>query len=437
MSKAKLHILIIILVLSLLCVLCQKKTEKKKNGKQEIINLNLPEGANCTNKGYNGTCVNAFRCMSLLIGLKLKNYPPLCSYNNDEPVVCCIDCELVDDIRVATFIPELGIYYRNNGRLANRKCLKYLEDLPYNCKNSEPALEYDFDFPVRQQDEEECKRFFGFGSWSGVDGVDASRGEFPHMALLGYGDDLESAQYHCGGSVISEKYILTAAHCISSVQLGPVKYVALGILKRTDPSDLWQRYDVKKIIPHPEYKSPSKYHDIALLEVEEEIEFGETVLPACLNIDRHQYLEEVAHDYFFKRVRQALNDEKLLTYATGWGRLGENRKLADTLQKIKLEKYNDVECSNIYQVHRNMKRGYDNDTQMCYGDYTGFADTCSGDSGGPLQVSVRANVFDCQFKIIGIVSSGNPCGSKGGAGLYTRVDHYVPWIESVVWPNEI
>lgn len=51
---------------------------------------------------------------------------------------------------------------------------------------------------------------------------------------------------------------------------GPVKYVALGILNRSDPRELWQVYNVKRRIPHPEYKPPSKYHDIALLETDTE-----------------------------------------------------------------------------------------------------------------------------------------------------------------------
>lgn len=61
----------------------------------------------------------------------------------------------------------------------------------------------------------------------------------------------------------------TDYHIISySVYRGPAKYIGLGILKRSDPPKTWQLYDVSRILPHPDYKSPSKYHDIALLETE-------------------------------------------------------------------------------------------------------------------------------------------------------------------------
>ncbi|PZC70595.1 hypothetical protein B5X24_HaOG215530, partial [Helicoverpa armigera] len=147
---------------------------------------------------------------------------------------------------------------------------------------------------------------------------------------------------------------------------GQVKYIALGILKRSDPQELWQKYNVKRIIAHPQYKPPSKYHDIALLETEYEISFNSHVLPACLHVGEADPTAE----------------------ATGWGALGHHRELAEILQ--------------------------------------------TGDSGGPLQSS--AHLSDCLFTILGVTSYGRACGFAGGSGMYTRVSHYVPWIESIVWP---
>ncbi|KAH9630589.1 hypothetical protein HF086_016093 [Spodoptera exigua] len=57
----------------------------------------------------------------------------------------------------------------------------------------------------------------------------------------------------------------------------------------------------------------------------------------------------------------------------------------------------------------------------------------TGDSGGPLQV--KSQFSKCQHTIIGVTSYGRACGYAGEAGMYTRVFHYVPWIESVVWPG--
>ncbi|KAJ8705465.1 hypothetical protein PYW08_012511 [Mythimna loreyi] len=69
---------------------------------------------------------------------------------------------------------------------------------------------------------------------------------------------------------------------------------------------------------------------------------------------------------------------------------------------------------------------------MCYGNREEIKDTWEGDSGGPLQST--SHLSDCLFTILGVTSYGKSCGFAGGAGMYTRVYHYVPWIESIVWP---
>uniref|UniRef100_A0A2A4J4I5 Peptidase S1 domain-containing protein n=1 Tax=Heliothis virescens TaxID=7102 RepID=A0A2A4J4I5_HELVI len=232
------------------------------------------------------------------------------------------------------------------------------------------------------------------------------------MALLGYGADVDSAQWLCGGTVISERYILTAAHCISQPRVGPVKYIALGILRRSDPVDKWQRYNVRRAVPHPEYKSPSKYHDIALLETDTEIQFNDDVHPACLHTKGEA--------------------GEFLT-GTGWGALGYKQQLADTLQSLNIWRFSEEECKQHYPSHRHLLQGYNHTTQMCYGDRKTVADSCEGDSGGPLQSS-NLDEHRCVKTVVGVTSAGKQCGITAGSGLYTRVIHYVPWIESVVWP---
>ncbi|KAJ0170076.1 hypothetical protein K1T71_014682 [Dendrolimus kikuchii] len=372
-----------LVLLFLLCfilngILCKKKDKR----------LNKKEGEKCSYGRYNGTCVKYYRCLSVVESVKHDNLPPLCLFDGMDPVLCCPDCELTYD---ASMISE---------------CIDYLSTLPYDCKQH-TTVNYFFEWNKKKK----CTSY-RMTALAPIGGNDASRNEFPHMALLGYGENLEVAEWKCAGSLISEKFVLTAAHCISSPQLGPVRYIGLGILKRSDPSSLWQRYGVRRIIPHPEYNSPKKYYDIALLETDRPVNFSEVVLPACLHTpDEKIYYPQV--------------------HATGWGYLGYKKPLADTLQKVDLQKFSTEECSLLYGPHRHLPIGFDNISQMCFGHHTKARDTCAGDSGGPLEVYVN---LGCQYSVLGVTSSGIECGTAGTAGLYTRVTNYLQWIESIVWP---
>ncbi|KAF9411871.1 hypothetical protein HW555_009476, partial [Spodoptera exigua] len=192
---------------------------------------------------------------------------------------------------------------------------------------------------------------------------------------------------------------------------GPVKYAAFGILKRSDPPKYWQIHNVKRVIPHPEYHPPHKYHDIALIETEDLIYFDKYyVRPACLDVKSKP-------DFYAE--------------ATGWGALGHNQDLADTLQTVTLRKFDAKTCSLLYPKHRHLRNGFDEDTQLCYGAEDDPKDTCQGDSGGPLQVR---NGHQCSYSILGVTSYGRQCGKTAGSGVYTRVYHYLLWIENIVWP---
>ncbi|CAH0600821.1 unnamed protein product [Chrysodeixis includens] len=351
--------------------------------------LNLTEGSRCNWNGLDGVCASPYHCRSAMEDIGHSRFPPICSVQGVKVFICCTDCELgdiTDSFRVNAYTPVW--YYKTGEKARDRNC--------YDVK-------FDDTPPGSSQ--------------GGVGGIPSNRDQYRHMALLGYGDHIDSAQWLCGGSLISNKFILTAGHCTASAKLGPVRYAALGILKRSDPLELWQRYLVKRIIPHPQYKPPSKYHDIALLETDTDVAFNKQVFPACL-----QFLANPRGDLW-----------NSLAVATGWGALGHKRELADVMQAVYLDRYEPHECSLAYPRHRHLLQGYDHTTQMCYGNREIVRDTCEGDSGGPLQV--YSLVARCVYSIIGVTSSGKSCGFAGNSGLYTRVIHYLSWIEGVVWPD--
>lgn len=180
-------------------------------------------------------------------------------------------------------------------------------------------------------------------------------------------------------------------------------------------------------------------HDIALFKLDGNVVFNEYVIPLCL-----PQKEE--------NTKQAM--------ATGWGDVGYAESASTKLLKVTLEMFEERECQAQYSREGMTRNGIDYETKMCAGSYTQRKDTCTGDSGnfflyfiseflidqkcltnsriifskgGPLQIYNLEGVT-CMYTIIGVTSYGQvSCGTPGSPGIYTRVFHYLDWIEGIVW----
>nr|AAV91455.1 serine protease 7 [Lonomia obliqua] len=252
-----------------------------------------------------------------------------------------------------------------------------------------------------------------------VGGEKASQGEFPHMVAIAWATPEGGYKFDCGGSLISPKFVLTAGHCSKNKDEEPV-IVRLGD-QNIDPSvgDGANPIDVpiRRIISHPEYYSPIKYNDIALLELVTRVKFNSDIRPACLWTQSG-----------FGGYSKAL--------ATGWGVTNaETRQTSKELQKVSLSLLQNDGCDGLLRElkNRHWQDGFI-PSQMCAGELRGGKDTCQGDSGSPLQVSSKDN--HCIYHIIGITSFGKKCAKSGFPAVYTRTSSYLDWIESVVWPGE-
>lgn len=195
---------------------------------------------------------------------------------------------------------------------------------------------------------------------------------------------------------------------------GPAKFVLLGELDFSTENDDARplKFRIAERKKHPEYKSKSKYNDIALLRLVTEVIFNEYIRPACL---------------------PEYSSIELVATATGWG-LTEYHQQSSHLLKTDLSLSTHRECNALYSFLKDshIDRGILNETQICAGRQFGQEDTCQGDSGGPLQVFHHE--YFCMYSIVGITSFGLSCGTKV-PGVYTRVYPYLDWIENIVWVN--
>ncbi|EDV46352.1 serine protease snake [Drosophila erecta] len=237
-----------------------------------------------------------------------------------------------------------------------------------------------------------------------VGGMPARPREFPFMAALGWRSNFDQRIYYrCGGALIANNFVLTAAHC---ADLGgePPNQVRLGGDNLT--MAMGEDIPIRRVIIHPDYSASTAYNDIALLELETAAKPG--LKPICIWTQK-----ELANT---------------LVTAIGYGQTSFAGLSSAQLLKVPLLSVSNEECQPHYQKAQ-LAEGVLG-TQMCAGDITGERDTCQGDSGGPLLMR------DGQLSyVVGITSLGQGCAS-GPPSVYTRVSSFVDWIESIVWPAQ-
>lgn len=230
--------------------------------------------------------------------------------------------------------------------------------------------------------------------------------------MIGYGAK-SNRQWLCGGSLVSSRYILSAAHCVNTPSIGAARWALLGeldISTTAEDAQPQEREIVERII-HPEYKEPAVYHDIALFKMDREVVFNAWIAPVCLHT--------------------ASTEGTRVATVTGWGRTNFVSETSPVLMEVDVNIFNSSFCKQTVDESAGVKmpRGYDSNTMICAGEERGGKDACQGDSGGPLVVDSGT----CTKLQIGITSVGRECGLPYSPGVYTRVSYYVSWLEDIIW----
>lgn len=232
-----------------------------------------------------------------------------------------------------------------------------------------------------------------------VGGTTAGVSEYPWMARLSYFN-----RFYCGGTLINDRYVLTAAHCVKGFMWFMIK-VTFGEHDRCNDKERPETRFVLRAFSQ-KFSFSNFDNDIALLRLNDRVPITSFIRPICL-----------------PRVEQR-NDLFVGTraIATGWGTLKEDGKPSCLLQEVEVPVLDNDEC--VAQTNYTQKMITKN--MMCSG-YPGVGgrDSCQGDSGGPL---VRLRPDDKRFEQIGIVSWGNGCARPNYPGVYTRVTKYLDWI---------
>ncbi|XP_053660394.1 trypsin [Anopheles marshallii] len=227
-----------------------------------------------------------------------------------------------------------------------------------------------------------------------VGGTPVDDNSFSWMAALYYDN-----KFSCGGSLLSDRYVITAAHCTTKPDRALFR-IQFGVNDRSKPTGTSIERSVKRILTNW-YNAFNNNNDIALLELTYPVSISDRVMPICLPQATEMY-------------------EGTRGIVTGWGRTKSGGGLSGTLQQTEVPILTNRECRRAgywaFQITNRM---------ICAGYLEGGKDSCQGDSGGPLQVlNTKLN----HYELVGVVSWGRACAQKNFPGVYTRVSQYLHWI---------
>ncbi|KAK6640424.1 hypothetical protein RUM44_012118 [Polyplax serrata] len=225
-----------------------------------------------------------------------------------------------------------------------------------------------------------------------VSGTPAPKDAYPFIVSL---RAKKTNDFYCGGALVSDRFVLTAAHCIHD----SIKFIEVGV--GSNAIENQTIHELEEAFIYPSYTPLTTIDDIALLKLKKPVTFSDSVQPILFPFPNRT--------------------DNLPVIAMGWGRTAADGPASEILLELKRNVLSNDECSNRLAVGGSKIKS----NHICLGTNEGDG-VCFGDSGGPM-----VHEKDGKFYILGVVAWGIPC-ALGFPDVFVRVAIYSHWINTTM-----